>query len=214
MRFFLLFTVILLSSNFLKREVQKEGIDASELCPNLGQIPKSQIPTRVIYKNRTLKEHVIILTANHQKLTVPLELVSNAQDVIQTEKDWIHFSKFYFDVCGKKPPFLSKKKFHQKEKQTTPSIPKIFSKKNSTPYIEGIGKVLYYKNKNLLLEGKVFYNQNPISSVTLEDGIFLVKNYNKTSPHLHSLLNLPLQYIGDYYDITLNLRVPIYKYLN
>lgn len=213
MKLILILSIFLLVSNFSStKNHQKIGLTNAELCPNLGQIPAWQVPNWAIYKKGNLKNEVVVFSPNGNKLLIPLQFISNAKGFIHAEKDWLNFSKLYLEVCGDNPPFPFWKKVSLKS-----HFKNLLERKNekvsSRHFLEGVGKLLHVNRKHLLLEGKVIYSPTSSSSLLLENGIFLVKNYKNSIPKINTLLKLNLRYVGDVYDSSLKMRVPVYKYL-
>ncbi len=201
----------IMSTIFSKTKPVVIGLPPKELCPNLGQVPYSQIPKWAIYQNGSLKNHVVVLNQNQEKLFIPIQLISNAKQTIKTQKEWKNFSQFYKSVCGANPPFLPENKVLVELPKKISNVSN-FHKKNQ---IEGIGRVIGHFENSIVLEGKVIYSnskKNSSSSYLLQDGVFLVKGY-RSSLHPNTLASFNLKYLGEFYDSQLKIRIPIYKYL-
>lgn len=213
MKFILAMSLFMLVSSIsIKKRPVFIGLSSRELCPNLGQIPQSQIPIGAVYQNGATKNHVVIFSQTKEKLLVPIQLITNAKKEIQTLKEWENFSNFYRSVCGEKPPFLPKNLLTKNSAQKQQfSNRNLITHKNKKANIEGLGKVLRTTEKHVLLEGRVIYNQKlSPSSIIMEDGIFLVKGQNfKLSQN--SLVSLNLKYLGQFYDSKLKIRIPVYE---
>lgn len=217
MKFILFLSVFFLFSNFVtKYHSTRVGLFPKDLCPNLGRIPKQQIPTWAVYQREALQNHVVVFNSSNQKLIVPIQLITNMEEEAKTQKGRENFSKFYYEVCGTAPPFLRKEQFSKKiyKLENTSLELQKKSQKFSFQEMKGVGKVIGKSKNHLLLEGKVLYHSSSFSNSLFDTGIFVVKNYTKPIPNTNTIIQVNLKHIGDFYDPKLNLRVPVYRSFN